>query len=136
MSCWVSEKIKAFIRVLAQLLSALAHLVGREDHHRIGAGVRGADRSFLFFCRRLTHGEQDAVFPLGQLFGGRPVAFLLGHFGEVLDGDLVVHETSLRLRHSVQKSLSLPFTTGSGQASPLASTFRIVFPLYRMFYSG
>ena len=83
---------KSLQQGLAQLLSTLAHLVGREDHHRIGAGVRGAGRCFLFFCRRLTHGEQDAVFPLGQLFGGRPVAFLLGHFGEVLDGDLVVHE--------------------------------------------
>ena len=58
----------------------------------LAGAVRGAGRCFLFFCRRLTHGEQDAVFPLGQLFGGRPVAFLLGHFGEVLDGDLVVHE--------------------------------------------
>ena len=128
LSCWVSERIKSLQQGLAQLLSTLAHLVGREDHHRIGAGVRGAGRCFLFFCRRLTHGEQDAVFPLGQLFGGRPSSFCWAI--------LVRFWTAISLSTSTSTSPApfssaiafFAFTTGSGQASPSGINFQHSFP--------
>ena len=52
---------------------------------------------------RLAAAKLDGV--LGQLFRAGQVAFLLGHLGQVLDGDLVVHQNfhltgTLQLRNS------------------------------------
>ena len=77
---------------LAQLLRTLSHLVGRDGHYRVGAGVGGADRGFRLGLDRLAHREEDAVLPLAQLLCGGLTALLFGHFRQVLDGDLVVHQ--------------------------------------------
>ena len=48
-----------------------------------------------------AHREQNAVLPLRQFLGLGRITLLLGHLGQVLDGDLVIHE-DLHLTGTVQ----------------------------------
>ena len=90
---------------LAQLLGPGTHSVCANGHHGVRAGVRHADGRGLFSRRGLPNGKQHSVFPFGQLFGAVLITLLLGHLGQVLHGDLVVHQnfhltSTLQLRNS------------------------------------
>ena len=50
-----------------------------------------------------AHREPDAVLPFGQLLRAGAIALLLRHLGQVLDGDLIVHQ-NLHLACTVQLS--------------------------------
>ena len=134
LSCWVSEKTKAFSRVLPSssapspiLSDAMATTVSvRASGVQTGASASASTGSPTV---RRTRYSRSPSFSAADL---QP--FCLAIFVRFWTAISLSTSTSTSPAPASAAMAFFALTTGSGQASPLASTFSMIFPLYRTFY--